>query len=321
MKKISVIIPVYNVEKYIEKCLKTILNQTYKNIEIILIDDGSTDNSGKICDIYAKKDNRIKVKHIKNKGVSNARNIGILEASGDYITFVDSDDYLEFSTYQKVINFFEKENVDICVFNYYLVKNSHIKIHHNKNRIPKIMDVNTYLSIMCTNNFGGMMWNKVYKKKLLLNNQINIDNHLTILEDLLFNCELCEENTSLKVGYLNKAYYYYVVREGSTLNQLFSEKSLDSIYAQIKIIKVLNEMNNVSKDTFELNFLINAKYMLNEMKINNYQNVKFKNLVNEQINEIIKNGIYRRHASVLLKFKCYIYIYFEKLYFRLRGKY
>ena len=95
MKLISVIVPVYNTEKYIEKCVMSILNQTYKNLEIILIDDGSTDNSPQICDSLAKKDNRITVIHQPNGGVSSARNIGLDNTHGDYITFVDSDDYIE----------------------------------------------------------------------------------------------------------------------------------------------------------------------------------------------------------------------------------
>lgn len=97
---ISVIVPVYNVEKYLHKCINSILNQTYKNLEIILIDDGSTDNSGKICDEYALKDNRIKVIHKENGGLSSARNAGLDICSGDYIGFVDSDDYIAEDMYE-----------------------------------------------------------------------------------------------------------------------------------------------------------------------------------------------------------------------------
>ena len=92
---ISVIVPVYNVEEYLPKCLESIINQTYKNLEIILVDDGSTDNSGIICEDYAEKDKRIKVVHQTNLGISAARNAGLDLCSGDYITFVDSDDYIE----------------------------------------------------------------------------------------------------------------------------------------------------------------------------------------------------------------------------------
>lgn len=109
MKKISIIVPVYQAEKYISKCIESIVNQTYKNLEIILIDDGSTDRSGEICDEYGKKDNRIVVVHNKNKGVSVARNCGLDIATGDYITFVDSDDYIDLQMYSESL---AKANVD-----------------------------------------------------------------------------------------------------------------------------------------------------------------------------------------------------------------
>ena len=103
-KLISVIVPVYNVEEYVEKCVLSIINQTYKNLEIILVDDGSTDNSGKICDEIAIKDNRIKVIHKKNGGLSDARNVGIDIAKGDYLGFVDSDDYIDPDMYSILLN-------------------------------------------------------------------------------------------------------------------------------------------------------------------------------------------------------------------------
>ena len=96
---ISVIVPVYNVEEYLDRCIESIVNQTYKNLEILLIDDGSTDNSYNICDKWAKKDNRIKVVHKENGGVSSARNVGLDVATGDYIGFVDSDDYISIDMY------------------------------------------------------------------------------------------------------------------------------------------------------------------------------------------------------------------------------
>ena len=103
MNLISIIIPVYNVEKYLAKCLDSVLNQTYKNLEIILVDDGSKDNSGAICDEYAKRDNRIIVVHQKNSGVSKARNLGMSMATGDYIGFIDSDDTIEANMYEVLL--------------------------------------------------------------------------------------------------------------------------------------------------------------------------------------------------------------------------
>ena len=101
---ISIIVPIYNVEKYIHKCIESIINQTYKNLEIILVDDGSPDNCGNICEEYAKNDSRIKVIHKENNGLSSARNAGLEICKGDYIGFVDSDDYIELNMYEVLIN-------------------------------------------------------------------------------------------------------------------------------------------------------------------------------------------------------------------------
>ena len=118
MEKISVIIPVYNVEKFIEQSIKSVLNQTYKNLEIILVDDGSTDSSGSICDEYSKKDKRIKVIHQDNKGLSGARNSGLDIATGKYIMFLDSDDYFENNSCEILYSEIEKKQADYVIGNY-----------------------------------------------------------------------------------------------------------------------------------------------------------------------------------------------------------
>ena len=119
MIKISIIIPVYNVEKYLATCLDSVINQTYKNLEILLIDDGSTDSSGLICEQYSKKDTRIKTIHKKNGGLSDARNVGISYASGDYISFIDSDDFIDINTFTILNQYIKQYNADIITFNYY----------------------------------------------------------------------------------------------------------------------------------------------------------------------------------------------------------
>ena len=118
-KKISIIVPIYNVEQYLDKCIESLVNQTYKNLEIILIDDGSKDNSRKIVNSWTAKDNRIKSIHKKNGGLSDARNAGMKIATGDYIGFVDSDDWINYKMYEVLINNLEKYNADIsaCAIN------------------------------------------------------------------------------------------------------------------------------------------------------------------------------------------------------------
>ncbi|MBR4316077.1 MAG: glycosyltransferase, partial [Alphaproteobacteria bacterium] len=128
-KKISIIVPVYNVQKYLDKCLKSIISQTLTDIEIILVDDGSTDSSGLICDKYAKKDKRIKVVHQKNARQGAARNAGIKLATGDYIGFVDSDDYITSDMFEKLYKKAYIYDADIVMCDYANVKNGIVKYH------------------------------------------------------------------------------------------------------------------------------------------------------------------------------------------------
>ena len=117
--EISIIVPVYNVEKYLSQCIESIINQNYKNIEIILVNDGSTDKSGDICDSYSLKDNRIKVIHKKNEGVSIARNTGLKVATGEYIAFVDGDDFVHEYIYTKLINIINNSKYDLVMCRFY----------------------------------------------------------------------------------------------------------------------------------------------------------------------------------------------------------
>lgn len=167
---ISVIVPVYNVEKYIDKCINSIINQTYKNLEIILVDDGSPDNCGNICDEYSKKDNRIIVIHKENGGVSSARNIGIKNAKGKWITFVDSDDWIENDYVEKLskIGIQNKAEVVLCGYN---------RIYNNDkqpiNAIGEIKDYNSYEYLIKTLNPQtgfGFCHMKLIKKEIIERN-------------------------------------------------------------------------------------------------------------------------------------------------------
>ena len=191
-KKISVVIPVYKCEDTISKCIESILNQSYKNLEVILIDDGSPDNSGKICKEYSKRDNRVKVIHKKNGGVSSARNLGIDEATGDYITFIDSDDTLELEAFEVLINEISNNNLDLIMFgmkfDYYiqgrLVK-SDIKVIEN-NLMFKDGNIKNEFFNLYNSNYLSSSCNKLIRLDLIKNNNIRFNEKLTIYEDLEF---------------------------------------------------------------------------------------------------------------------------------------
>lgn len=169
MDKITVIIPVYNVERYLEEAIEATINQTYKNLEIILVDDGSTDSSGKICDEYKKKDNRIKVIHQENRGMSGARNVGLDCATGKYIMFSDSDDTFELNACEKLYDFIEKTNADYVVGNYTNMDEDGTKWEKPVFSLDKFHE--SKLSIEdYTNSFyimNSAVWNKIFRKSFL----------------------------------------------------------------------------------------------------------------------------------------------------------
>ncbi|MDR1460052.1 MAG: glycosyltransferase [Campylobacteraceae bacterium] len=208
---ISVIVPIYNVERYLEKCLNSIINQTYKNLEIILVDDGSPDNCGKICEEYAKKDNRIRVVHKSNGGLSSARNAGLDIANGEYIAFVDSDDYIAENMYEDLINIARKEMSDIVISSFYYVKKNGIFPYENN---LGGLDKNEILYQFLTDRYHSTICSKFFKAALFEHirfTNINFED-LFIMPSLI----LCAQ----KVSFTPKAYYYYNHMNETSLTSL-----------------------------------------------------------------------------------------------------
>ncbi|WP_084466295.1 glycosyltransferase family 2 protein [Kaistella palustris] len=193
--KISVIVPVYNVEKYLHQCINSIIAQTHRALEIILVNDDSTDNSGKICDEFAELDNRIKVIHQKNGGVSVARNTGIDAASGDYITFVDSDDWIEPEMYENMTQVIDDTNqTDVVMCDYYHV-GPEGRSEMARDIKGGLFDKNDiiaqfYPTLLVTEDFGGIPVLSacvcLIKKEILINNEVYFDPLLKFGEDYLF---------------------------------------------------------------------------------------------------------------------------------------
>lgn len=211
-KLVSIIIPVYKVEKYLTECIESVLKQTYSNIEILLIDDGSPDNSGKICDKYAEKDSRIKVVHKENGGVSSARNVGLEHAKGEYIAFVDSDDFVDESYIEKMyINLQEnKSDLVFCGFADYLDE----KVVLLRQQIPEMIQVNFHDKLF--RNFivrffnskiyiNSSTWRILYKRLLIEDLRFNLD--IKIGEDLIFLLQaICRAK---KITSIDEHLYFY----------------------------------------------------------------------------------------------------------------
>ena len=162
---VSIIVPVFNVENYIEKCLNSIINQTYKNIEVILVDDGSTDNSGNICDVYSKKYNFIKVFHTKNGGVARARNIGLKNVTGKYITFVDSDDWIKEDYIMYLYSNLIKYNSEISCCNFdYIDENEKIRIDKGEEKVLIFNTFDALENLLYQKELDTSLWGKLYHR-------------------------------------------------------------------------------------------------------------------------------------------------------------
>lgn len=228
MAKISIIVPVYNVEQYLEKCIESILNQTLEDIEIILIDDGATDNSSQMCDDYALRDNRIKVIHKTNGGLSDARNAGLEIATGKYIAFLDSDDWVESNTYEYLYSIIQRENADIVQCDYIEAYNEDTKITFNGNIRECVYTGIEALQLLSCEGWVKtvVVWNKLYRKEVF--DPIRFPKGKVHEDEFTTYKVLHKAN---KVINSNLPLIYYRQREGSIMNEEFNEKRLHKLEA------------------------------------------------------------------------------------------
>lgn len=226
---LTVIVPVYNAEKYLNKCVSSILNQTYENIEVILVNDGSSDSSPSICDQFALVDKRVKVIHKQNEGPSAARETGFKIAKGEYIAFVDADDYIDKNMYLRLVDVAESEQADIVQCGYSLVKEDGvvIKIHEMKEQLVE-GNYNCAFFYARQKNVTNYLCNKIFKRNLFYNVKFP---YLFAGEDACILTQLF--GNANKVITIPTTYYYYVMTEGSLCRKPFSIKRLDSIKAGI----------------------------------------------------------------------------------------
>ena len=234
---ISIIVPVYNLEKYISDCIDSILLQTYSNIELILVDDGSSDSSPLIIDGYAKKDQRVKVIHKENGGVSSARNVGIEAANGDYIGFIDGDDTIDVDMYEKLITNALENNADISHVTHDRIysdgKTTQITVGCGK----IVQNRGEALAALLDGVIDPTDCTKIYRSSIAKKHRF--DPHIAINEDLLFNF-LCFNDCEVSV-YEDECKYHYYIRSTSSSRKRFKEKNLqDQIDVKEKILDVLN---------------------------------------------------------------------------------
>lgn len=230
-KLVSVIVPVYNVEQFLERSVESIVNQTYKNLEIILVDDGSPDGCSKLCDELAEKDPRIRVVHKPNGGLSDARNAGMAVASGDFIYFMDSDDFIIPNCIELHLNAIVQTGADFSVAN--------IKVEGSKTLVLKKinpnLDVNNPMKSFFRKDWDVSGCNKMFNLKFLKGNSLSFEKGL-IHEDILWSFKLAEKAN--KIAVVNEDTYIYMIRQDSITTKTVKSKKIDSL------IHIFNEMGN-----------------------------------------------------------------------------
>lgn len=315
--KVSIIVPVYNAEKYLDKCVESITKQTEEDIEILLIDDDSTDSSGRMCEEWAKKDSRIRVFHIENIGVSNARNQGIKNSNSPYIMFVDSDDWIKKDMVECLLKNIEESKSQAVFCNYITVRDGE--------EIPceGILEYKVYqsdeVSKIISNMFGGgryysSIWRGIYEREVIENSNIYFQN-LQFAEDLNFNLEYLLNCSRVKI--IKDELYYYRVNSTSALQSL--KNKVDEIQkVPYEIYSLITKYNCLEKYSVEMLselsltvkrlFGINNKYSNFKVNAANFRKWNFKEIEKYSNNDRISKMYFQRKWI-----KLYVYLWIEKI--------
>ena len=272
-EKISVIVPVYNVEQYLERCVDSIISQTYTNLEIILVNDGSTDNSGKLCDELAKKDERIRVIHKENGGLSDARNRGIDEAESDLVGFIDSDDYIDSDMYEVLLKNLNNTDADLSMCALYDVYNNTAEAQVTNKETWKLSSEQAIKMVMEAKILSVTAVNKLYRKSLFTDLKFEVGK---IAEDAFIMIKLLDKCE--KIVATNEKKYYYVHRENSITTQKFSTKFLNVIEAYEQNSNIISEKYPKLKDVAQTRMNWAYFYVLDRLLLDdNYNDKELEN--------------------------------------------
>ena len=292
--KISVIIPVYKAETYLHRCVDSILTQTFQNFEVLLIDDGSPDKSGEICDEYAKKDNRVRVFHKKNGGVSSARQYGINNAFGEYTIHADPDDWVEPTMLKELYSKAKEENADMVICDFYaeyINKQIYIK------QKPTVLDSETVFSELFQH-LHGSCCNKLIRRSCYQTANVSYDLDLSFCEDLVFCLRLLLN--SIKITYLNKAFYHYVrdVNPNSIVRYYNEKIYLQDICLFNKLMEItkFHSCHKQCKSKFSYNLVFRA------FRGNVFSSIEFKRKFGEYALPLLRY----KHANIIVRLILFI---------------
>jgi glycosyltransferase involved in cell wall biosynthesis len=302
-------VPVYNVEEYLNRCVDSIINQTYKNLEIILVDDGSLDNCGLICDEYAKKDPRIKVIHKNNGGLSDARNAGLKIASGEWISFIDSDDWIESNMYEVLLNLAKKYDAQISVggVSDEIFENGEIitvKTTEKAGTSPYVLSCTQAMQKYFLGSWAA--WDKIYHKSIFKNIQFPVGE---INEDEAIVLQILENASN--ISYTNQVFYHYIRRPQSITTTSFHPKKLDWCkHCKQNLDYIINKYPDLIP-LARKRYISSLMWALNNMT---YNTKEFKIPI-EKIRQELKNNLcFLNGFSFKERFRAFLQVYFYYIY-------
>lgn len=310
---ITVIVPVYNVEKYLEKCLESIIKQTYKNLEIILVDDGSTDGSSEKCDNCALQDTRINVIHKENGGLSDARNVALNIMSGEYVTFIDSDDYVTNDYVEYLYNLIVIDDSDMSICCFEKTYNQDKELNNKKEKVEILSSRDAIEMYLYQKKLTASAWCKMYKRELFSEIRYPIGYYY---EDMAIICELMSISRNIVIS--NQKKYYYMQRSDSIMGGEFNLKKMQRIEIATQIKKFID------KKYPDLNMAANARCFL--AAIQTFREIPQKDEYMQDINNtwlVIKKyrfGIIRNMKTRILHKFIAINTYFGRRWLSLLGK-
>ena len=304
---VSIIVPIYNCESYLNKCVNSLINQTYKNLEIILIDDGSKDNSLKLCKEYSSKDERIIVIHKENGGVSTARNMGLDNAHGQYITFVDSDDWLKYDTIEYLLNESMKNNSEITICDCVNVTGEKVKIQE-KYKDNFIMENGEGIQAILYRKYCSV-WGQLFKREVIDN--IRFNETLSNNEDTLFLINVY--NRANRIFQSKEIKYNYNVQSANSLTKLKSKKLiLDQLKARDYIYDFIKQ-NNINEEKFNYyNFCTCYNVLMDLFSQNLYNEPKAKECISN-IKKLYLKVFKDKNINRTIKMKAILLIVCPKL--------
>ncbi len=294
---ISIIVPVYKTEQYLDRCLDSIVNQTYKNLEIILVDDGSPDNCPQMCDEWKTKDSRIRVIHKENDGLANARNSGIEIASGDYMMFADSDDFLEKDMIDFLLNLSLKYDADVSRCGFYFDYENGEKKSAGNDKDIKLPDYDERMIDLATGgHISGVAWNKLYKRNVIISHPYSKKDGCS--EDIMHNYRVYKDIK--KSVFCNIPKYHYVIRENSITNNTFGYGAFDIIRAKQIILDGEGDNEKILPYAIQ-GYITSAFIVLSGCIRNNACMDRYNDLRNSIIKHrrlIIKSGIFTKRNKI-----------------------